>query len=81
MKIQMKVRQCHHLYHLWYVSARTNLRIGTGLEGRVQTYRSGAGQLVQLDMLRQWILLLLQMTVSKISVQQYINSCTHKVLQ
>jgi hypothetical protein len=63
MKIQMKVRQCHHLYHLWYVSARTNLRIGTGLEGRVQTYRSGAGQLVQLDMLRQWILLLLQMTV------------------
>ena len=54
MKIQTKVHQCHHL---GYVSARTNLRIGTGLEGRVQTYRSGAGQLVQLDMLRQWILI------------------------
>ena len=47
MKIQMKVHQCNHL---WYVSARTNLRIGTGLEGRIQTYRSAAGQLLQMDM-------------------------------
>ena len=47
MKIQMKVRKCHHL---GYVSARTSLRIGTGLEGRIQTYRSAAGQLLQMDM-------------------------------
>ena len=47
MKIQMKVHQCHHL---WYVSARTNLRIGTGLEDRIQTYWSAAGQLLQMDM-------------------------------
>jgi hypothetical protein len=55
MKVQIKVRQCHHLV---YVSAEINLRIGIGLEGRIQTYRSAAGQLLQLDM-RQWHLIFL----------------------
>ena len=47
MKVQMNVRQCRHL---GYVSARTNLRIGTGLEGHIPTYQSAAGQLLQIDM-------------------------------
>ena len=47
MKIQMEVHQCHHL---GYVSAGTNLLIGTGLEGRIQTYQSAVSQLLQLDM-------------------------------
>ena len=58
MKIQMKICWCRQL---GYVSARTNLRIGTGLEGHIQTYRSAAGQLLQIDM-RQWFIFL-QMTV------------------
>ena len=68
MKIQMKVRQCHHL-GLGYVNARTNLRIGTGLEGRIQTYRSAASQLLQIDM-RQWFIFL-QTTVRYISSAVY----------
>ena len=47
MKVQMNVHQCHHL---GYVSVRTNLRIGTGPEGRILTYQSAAGQLLQIDM-------------------------------
>ena len=47
MKIQMEV---HHCRHLGYVSAGTNLLIGTGLEGRIQTYQSAVSQLLQLDM-------------------------------
>jgi hypothetical protein len=66
MKIQMKVRQCRHL---GYVSARTNLHIGTGLEGRIQTYQSAAGQLLQMDM-RQWFIFL-QTTVRYISSAIY----------
>ena len=46
MKIQMEVRQYHHL---GYVSVGTNLLIGTGLEDHIQTYWSAAGQLLQLD--------------------------------
>lgn len=45
MKIQMKVHQCPHL---GYASARISLRIGTGLEGRIQTYQSAAGQLLDI---------------------------------
>ena len=46
MKIQMEVRQYHHL---GYVSVGTNLLIGTGLEDHIQTYWSAASQLLQLD--------------------------------
>ena len=47
MNVQMNICQCHHL---GYVSARTNLHIGTEPEGRIPTYRSAAGQLLQIDM-------------------------------
>ena len=46
MNIQMEVHQC---CHLGFVSAGTNLLIGTGLEGCIQTYWNAAGQLLQLD--------------------------------
>jgi hypothetical protein len=62
MEIQIQIRQ---YYHLWYVSARINLRIGIGLEGGIQTYRSAAGQLVQ------WICLIFPETTVRISSEIY----------